>query len=256
MRMLFILSFSLLLVPVAVRAQDTDWFQKGLEANDPKEQLEYFTKSIVQGNDTEAAYFCRASTKLRLGDVQGAIDDYSSCIRINPDDAGAYYNRGIAKEQLSVNYRDAVADISTAYSIDPSNASYINKISELYIKMEDYPGAITFYESVLKLYPENASVYDNLGYCYLALENYANALEDFNKAVALQPKQVDAMLGIALVYYYKRDLEKAKEYLGHAKEVKPILFEGAAGFESFRKEGLIYNDRDSSALIWMLEKWK
>ena len=38
--------------------------------------------------------------KLNNGDYYGAIADYTKAIELNPDDAAAYYNRGIAKRSL------------------------------------------------------------------------------------------------------------------------------------------------------------
>ena len=35
--------------------------------------------------------------KDKLGDIQGAIEDYNKAIEINPKYAEAFYNRGIAK---------------------------------------------------------------------------------------------------------------------------------------------------------------
>ena len=56
-------------------------------------------KPLTQGNRSISAetYFTWGNTKYDLGDYKGAIADYDSAIRLNPDDAKAYYNRGNAK---------------------------------------------------------------------------------------------------------------------------------------------------------------
>ncbi len=46
------------------------------------------------------AYFNRGNAKYELEDYRGAIADYSKAIEINPNDADAYGNRGIAMIKL------------------------------------------------------------------------------------------------------------------------------------------------------------
>jgi tetratricopeptide (TPR) repeat protein len=256
MRIPVALLLSILLIPVMLRAQDTDWFQKGIEATDPAEQIRCFTISITTESDPGAAYYCRASVKLRQGDIPGAIDDYTRCIELDSNDAGSYYNRGIAKQHISADYKGAVNDLIRAYEIEPTNASYINMVSEIYVKAEEYVKAISFYLKVLELYPGNPTVYDNLGFCYLATGNSESALRNFNTALALQPLLVDAMLGMALTYYYKKDMVNAKKYIKLAKSSHYLLRHGPEGFEAFKKEGLLYNRKDNEALIHMLKKWE
>ncbi|GEM_PF-3550369 len=42
----------------------------------------------------------KAYDKVEKGDREEAIADYSQAIKLNPDDANAYYNRGIDRDDL------------------------------------------------------------------------------------------------------------------------------------------------------------
>ena len=53
---------------------------------------------------TAEEYFNSGSAYYKLGNYKDAIVDYSMAIRINPDDAYAYKNRGIAKENAGLPY--------------------------------------------------------------------------------------------------------------------------------------------------------
>ena len=53
----------------------------------------------IKPNDAKA-YYNRGVTKGKLGQRFAAIADYDTAIKINPDLAEAYYNRGVAKGQL------------------------------------------------------------------------------------------------------------------------------------------------------------
>ena len=55
--------------------------------------------------------------RLRLGQHSAAILDYDEAIRLDPDDAKAYYNRGHAKGELR-RYPAAIADYNEAIRLD------------------------------------------------------------------------------------------------------------------------------------------
>ena len=46
------------------------------------------------------AYNNRGIEKAELGDYAGAIADYTKAIKINPEHAKAYYNRGVAFRKI------------------------------------------------------------------------------------------------------------------------------------------------------------
>ena len=53
--------------------------------------------------DYATAYYNRGIAKDDLGQYFDAIADYDIAIRLKPDYATAYYNRGIVEEHISVN---------------------------------------------------------------------------------------------------------------------------------------------------------
>ena len=67
-------------------------------------------------------YFNQGVEKYEAGNYQGAIDDWSKAIEINPQNADAHYNRGSAMNNLG-NYQGAIADFTKAIELDPQDAS-------------------------------------------------------------------------------------------------------------------------------------
>ncbi|MEY2984045.1 MAG: hypothetical protein RLZZ568_662, partial [Cyanobacteriota bacterium] len=55
------------------------------------------------------------------GDYQRAIAIFSELIQRNPNDADAYFNRGIAREELH-DYQGAIADQTQALTLNPQLA--------------------------------------------------------------------------------------------------------------------------------------
>jgi S1-C subfamily serine protease len=88
---------------------------------------------LAQGNRSISAktYFMWGNTKYYLGDYKGAITDYTQAIRLNPDYAKAYNNRGIAKALLNRTW-EAKQDVRTALRLakqagDTSLITHIEK---------------------------------------------------------------------------------------------------------------------------------
>ncbi len=65
-----------------------------------------------------ATYHTRGVAKAGLGDYNGAIEDFSECIRRNPKKALYYHDRGKAKEALN-QHEAAKADFLKAKELDP-----------------------------------------------------------------------------------------------------------------------------------------
>jgi len=86
----------------------------------------------------------------------------------------------------------------------------------------------------------------------LIIGDTVSAINNFNQCLELKPDNIDAILGLALIYFYKNDLDNAKPYIKKAKELNDNLKLGVEGFESFKKEGWFYSTKDETALTKML----
>ena len=65
--------------------------------------------------------------RLKLRRYPAAILDYDEAIRLDPNDALAYYNRGYDKGELR-RYAAAIADYDEAIRLDPNDAhAYFNR---------------------------------------------------------------------------------------------------------------------------------
>ena len=82
--------------------------------------------------DYAAAYYNRGNAKYALGRYDDAIADHDEAIRLKPDYAGAYYNRGVAKYALGLK-DEARKDFETALKLarNANNANLVAQAEQL-----------------------------------------------------------------------------------------------------------------------------
>jgi len=86
-----------------------EWFEKGLKTIDLDGEVNGYTEAIRIKPDYADAYINRGLARHDKGDLDGAIKDCTEAIRIKPDYAAAYYNRAGAWKQKE-DYYATIAD--------------------------------------------------------------------------------------------------------------------------------------------------
>ena len=114
-------------VSVSLFSQSPYFFSgnKHLEKGENKEAIDDFTREIKINPDYADAYYNRGIAYFKLGKTQEAISDFTSAIRINPNLWAALYNRGVAYRTLG-KYQEAIDDYDTAIQINPNQADAYN----------------------------------------------------------------------------------------------------------------------------------
>jgi tetratricopeptide (TPR) repeat protein len=97
------------------------WFERGFAAADVDEQLRFYTEAIRLNPDFAGAYNNRGNARLTKGDVEGALQDHSEAIRLQPDDADAHNNRSYARLAKG-DVEGALRDCNEALRIKPGYA--------------------------------------------------------------------------------------------------------------------------------------
>jgi tetratricopeptide (TPR) repeat protein len=71
--------------------------------------IEDYTQAISLNPSLAEAFSNRGNARFKNGDLDGALKDYEEALRLRPDDADVYYNRAIAWEDKS-NPAAAISD--------------------------------------------------------------------------------------------------------------------------------------------------
>ena len=97
------------------------WFEKGFNAADPNEKIRCYTEAIRLKPDFAEAYNNRGNARADKGDLDGALADYAEMLRLKPDFAEAYYNRGNTRCNRG-DLDGALADDAEAIRLKPDFA--------------------------------------------------------------------------------------------------------------------------------------
>ena len=184
------------------------WFYMGLSYGKDKkyeEAIKAYSKALTLNPNLAGAYNNRGVAKARLGYYKEAKSDYDDAIRLKPDYALAYNNRGVAKEGLG-DYKEAKSDYDDVIRLKPDYALAYNNRGVAKEGLGDYKGAISDYNEAIRLNPNLAEAYDSRGLAKEGLGDYKGAISDYNEAIRLNPNLAEA--------YNNR--EEAKRKLGES----------------------------------------
>jgi tetratricopeptide (TPR) repeat protein len=93
-------------------------------------------------------------------DYESAIADYNEAIRLNPQDAKAFYDRGNAwRGKGDLNH--AIADYAEAIRLDPNHTNSYNNRGSLWNAKGDPDRAIADLNEAIRLDPNYANPYNN-----------------------------------------------------------------------------------------------
>jgi len=143
---------------------------------------------ISYGQDAYS-YIKKGSEKLDRKDNRGAIVDYTTAIKLDPESRVsrfAYSYRGLAKYELG-DHRGAIADFTRAIELtDPNKkgllSEYYNNRGVAKESLKDYSGAIVDYTTAIKLDPEVPVRYYNRGRAKIINNQKESGCLDLSKA--------------------------------------------------------------------------
>ena len=92
------------------------WFERGYGATDFNEQIRCYTEAIRLDPDLAAAYYNRGNSHSDKGDHDAAIVDYTEAIRLDPDYVAAYNNRGYIRAEKG-DHDAAIKDINKSIQL-------------------------------------------------------------------------------------------------------------------------------------------
>jgi tetratricopeptide (TPR) repeat protein len=167
-----------------------DWVNKanelsdGKKYTDPLKAIEYLNNAIkLQPNDAEI-YYNRGVAYDNLGQYKRAIKDYNQAIILKPDYAEAFYNRGTINNTIG-QYQRAIEDFNETIRLNPNDAEAYLGRGFTCDKLGQLQRAIENYSKSIWLIPDYDQAFNNRGVDYFSLGDNTQGCFDAQKACAL-----------------------------------------------------------------------
>jgi tetratricopeptide (TPR) repeat protein len=146
--------------------------------------------------------------KYRTRDLDGAINDFSVAIRLDPLSANAYAHRGNAFAKKG-EIDDALRDFNAAIRIDPRFAvAYANR-GAIWIRKHEYDKANDDFAEAIRMNPKVAIAYLGRGISSTVREDFDSVVADCMEAISLDPVCSDAYATRANAWINKNEFDKA-----------------------------------------------
>jgi tetratricopeptide (TPR) repeat protein/proteasome lid subunit RPN8/RPN11 len=172
----------------------------------------HFNEAMRLNPNYADAFFNRGITHVENGELDNAIDDYSQAIRINPNYAKAHHNRAMAYAAKK-DYDKAIEGYTEAIRLDPELASAFVSRGAVYDAMQDHDKAIGDYSEAIRLNPTYRVAHNNRGCAYAEKKEYDEAIHHFDEAIRLNARLVSAYVARGRAWQAKGQLDRAnKDY--------------------------------------------
>lgn len=148
--------------------------------------LTAFTLGCSAQGKPGAAAAVSARARVREGDLEGALADYTKAIARNPRNADAYYQRSIVRGSLG-DPEGALEDLTATLDLDSRHIPALYNRGVLRGGRGDLEGAFSDYSQVIELEPRHARAHANRGAVRKARGDLQGAISDFSKAISFEP---------------------------------------------------------------------
>jgi tetratricopeptide (TPR) repeat protein len=241
---------------------DKEWFN---DKEEPTNKGEDGSTIIIKGVNRETL------EKMRTYPSK-AINDYNEAIRLNPQYALAYNNRGIATQSIedfteaikcNPNYYEAYfnrgcfydykgeedkafADYSEAIKLNQNYAQAYVARGDIYRwGKRDYVNAVNDYTEAIRTDPNYTKAYIKRGGNYLNKREFDKAVYDFSEAIRLSPKDDQGYFYRGWAYYDKCEFAKAIVDYTEAIRLCPSFY------QTYEKRALAYykNNEFDKAIV-------
>jgi tetratricopeptide (TPR) repeat protein len=189
--------FASVVASSAFAASTQDWLD--CKASDPDRSIEGCTRVVQATDETPAtlanAYSNRGMALAGKRNYDGAIEDFSTAIRLDTQQASFYYNRGVVYGRKG-DYDHAVADYSSAIALDPKKGAAYHHRAFAYFKLGKTSDALPDANRAVELNPDDQYAYNIRAHLHEVLNQRDEAIVDYNKALAINPESREAKDGL------------------------------------------------------------
>ena len=182
--------------------------------------IEHYSHAIKLNPNNATSYNNRGVAYSDKNEIDRAIDDYTQAIQLDTDCAMAYYNRGNAYRDKD-DFNCAIEDFTKAIELNPDYTEAYNNRGLAHSKTGNLNRAIADFTKAIELRPNDAEAYGNRGLAHSKTGNLDCVIEDFTKVIQLQPNDAEAYNNRGVAYYRKGEINLAIKDYNRAMDLNP-----------------------------------
>lgn len=151
-----------------------------------------WSESLVRHHpQSPIAHYLLGDAKARMGNLDGAIEEFNQSLKRDEEFALALNSRGVIYTIMN-KVDEAVIDLSSATQIRPDLADAWANLGSLYILQEAPQGALEVFDKAIGVNPEFALAYNGRGCAKFGQGDLDGAVADFDTASRLFPPLIIA----------------------------------------------------------------
>ncbi len=189
--------------------------------------LEDFTTALRMDPDSAASKIDRAATYQRLGDFASALADLDAVLRAQPGDPMVLAYRGEAHRRLG-RLREALEDCEAALRLAPTHFEALVTRSNLRADAGDLPRALEDLDRALAVRPEDPEALVNRGVVRGQAGDHDGAIQDYTSALRVMPEHLTALKNRLVERIKTADEAGAEADLEAFERLHPGAPEGSA----------------------------
>jgi hypothetical protein len=193
-----------------------------LQSGQLAEALAAFDAALSLQPANADAHANRGLALHQLGRNAEAVRSYDVALTIRPDAAQIHNNRGMALADLG-DLDAAQQDYQRAIHVQPEYAAAHYNLGLLLLTRGQFEGALASFDTAIGLSADHAEAYASRGLALHGLKRYAQALASYDKAISLQPAFALAYNNRGLAHQALRDFSAAMQDYRAAIAHEPSL---------------------------------
>lgn len=192
-----------------------------LEQKNYEQVIKFATDAIELNPENAEAYNERGVAYDYLENYDKSLENYSKAIELNSNYAWAYNNRGNIYNKHFKNYVKALSDYNKAIEIDSKIADFYSNRGTVYNDQKKYDLAISDYDKAIEIDPNFAFAYNNRASVYITQKKYKKAIPDLHKAIEIDSKYAMLYYNLGTIYLEQKKFDEAIENFNKAIELDP-----------------------------------
>ncbi|CAD5956244.1 putative UDP-N-acetylglucosamine--peptide N-acetylglucosaminyltransferase SPINDLY [Planktothrix tepida] len=169
----------------------------------------------------QAVFMAKQGDKLFLeGHLETAIQHYDEALKLKPDLAEVWNNRGVALTRLQ-RYHEAIVSYERAIQLRGHYADAWNNRGVALGKLNHYDAAILSYQRAIELKQNYMDAWNNCGFALAKVKKYDEAISSYNQAAKIRPDFYRIWYNKARCYALQGKVELALENLKRAIRLNP-----------------------------------